>query len=414
MEEKYQQDLLKIKEKYFLKDLDIQKEVEKQKRENALSEGQQLLDLNQQLLTKKISLNDYYETLLTLNNKELFEGYFVDLRKLYEENYNDTENSLKNELTLLQKAKEDKKITEEEYAKRVRDINQAILQNKQDYTTKLIELDDLERSSREAVVDRFFEAGQRVIDFYSALIDIRQANMDREMNEFDERLKLYAKDSEEYNAVLEEKRAAEKANLDKIKKMQTAAALADAAIQIARVIIDTQRAIVSFAASVAPLGPAGIPIAAAYATASKVLAGLSIATITAQGIAKIKQIQSQDVSTESPSGGGSGLARGMEKGGMIGGKRHAQGGTMIEAEAGEAVMTRGAVTMFRPLLSMMNQMGGGTSFNVPNGLVTLPDNPIRNNPSEEQTPIIMKTYVVERELTTSQEKQARLKNLSTL
>jgi hypothetical protein len=87
---------------------------------------------------------------------------------------------------------------------------------------------------------------------------------------------------------------------------------------------------------------------------------------------------------------------------------------MIEAEAGEAVMTRGAVTMFRPLLSMMNQMGGGTSFNVPNGLVTLPDNPIRNNPSEEQTPIIMKTYVVERELTTSQEKQARLKNLSTL
>ena len=36
------------------------------------------------------------------------------------------------------------------------------------------------------------------------------------------------------------------------------------------------------------------------------------------------------------------------------------------------------------------------------------------NPSSEQSPIIMKTYVVERDLTTLQEKQARLKDLSTL
>jgi len=69
--------------------------------------------------------------------------------------------------------------------------------------------------------------------------------------------------------------------------------------------------------------------------------------------------------------------------------------------------------MFAPLLSMMNQMGGGTSFSSDLSVAS-PDNPIRNNPSQEQTPVIMKTYVVERELTTSQEKQARLKDLSTL
>jgi hypothetical protein len=62
---------------------------------------------------------------------------------------------------------------------------------------------------------------------------------------------------------------------------------------------------------------------------------------------------------------------------------------------------------------MMNQMGGGTSFS--SGLnTTLPDNPNRNNPAMEQQSVIMKTYVVESELTSSQQKQARLKDLSTL
>ena len=415
MEEKYQQDLLKIKEKYFLKELDKQKEIDKQKRDNAVTEGELLLELNQQLLQKKIDINDYLEVLLTKNSKEVFGKYFVDLRQLYKKNYEDTESSINAELLAIQTANQNKKLSDEEYANRKRELEQQLIDNKNNYVQKQIELDDLERSSREAVVDKFSELAQRTLDFYNALIDISQANMDREMKDYDERLKLYDKDSEEYNKILDEKRAAEEANLKKIKKLQTAAAIADAAIQIARVIIDTQRAIVSFAASVAPLGPAGVPIAAAYATAAKVLAGISIATITASGIAKIKQIQSQELSDSGgDSGGGNNLGRGYEKGGLIGGRRHAQGGTLIEAEQGEAVMTRGAVTMFKPLLSLMNQAGGGTSFNTPNALVTLPDNPIVKNPVEENQPIIMKTYVVESELTTIQQRQARLKDLSTL
>ena len=98
---------------------------------------------------------------------------------------------------------------------------------------------------------------------------------------------------------------------------------------------------------------------------------------------------------------------------MIGGKRHAQGGTMIEAEQGEAIMTRGAVTQFAPLLSLMNQAGGGTSFNS-NLMTTRQDNPILSNPAQEQAPLIVKTYVVSQELTTEAHKQARLKNLSTI
>jgi hypothetical protein len=107
------------------------------------------------------------------------------------------------------------------------------------------------------------------------------------------------------------------------------------------------------------------------------------------------------------------MGRGYAKGGVIDGQRHSEGGVLIEAEGGEAVMTRGAVSMFGPMLNMMNQMGGGANF-APNLTTTLMDKPIVSNPSEQQAPIIMKTYVVEKDLTDVQQRQARLKELSTL
>ena len=106
--------------------------------------------------------------------------------------------------------------------------------------------------------------------------------------------------------------------------------------------------------------------------------------------------------------------QGYGDGGLIGGVRHAQGGTMINAEQGEAIMTRGAVTMFGPLLSQLNQSGGGTPFG--NTMVRANDNPKSGFPSDyTQQPVqIVKTYVVEGELTSQQQKQARLKDLSTI
>jgi hypothetical protein len=98
---------------------------------------------------------------------------------------------------------------------------------------------------------------------------------------------------------------------------------------------------------------------------------------------------------------------------MINGPRHSDGGVPIEAEGGEAVMTRGAVTAFAPLLSMLNVAGGGTSFS--QGAVGQAgyDNPTRDGQQLQQQQIT-KTYVVEQELTTMQQRQARLKNLSTI
>ena len=113
-------------------------------------------------------------------------------------------------------------------------------------------------------------------------------------------------------------------------------------------------------------------------------------------------------------GGGAGLAptalgKEYATGGLIQGPSHSGGGVPIVAEGGEAIMTRGAVTMFAPLLSQLNQLGGGTSFkqNIATGQAF-------NDAPAKPEEVIMKTYVVSQELTTQAEKSARLKNLSTL
>jgi len=119
-------------------------------------------------------------------------------------------------------------------------------------------------------------------------------------------------------------------------------------------------------------------------------------------------------SSAPPENAASSLGKNYADGGLIGGKRHAQGGTLIEAEQGEAIMTRGAVTMFGPLLSSLNQLGGGTSFSTGAMGGSRPDSANTSQPAQDKAPVIMKTYVVSNELTTEAEKQARLKDLSTL
>jgi hypothetical protein len=143
-----------------------------------------------------------------------------------------------------------------------------------------------------------------------------------------------------------------------------------------------------------------------------IVKGINAAALILATSAQIKTIENTKFE-----GGGekqAGTVRGMANGGIVRGPGGPKSDSVpTNLSNGEAVLTSGAVTMFAPLLSMMNQMGGGTSFSSDLSVASS-DNPIRNNPAQEQTPVIMKTYVVERELTSSQEKQARLKDLSTL
>ena len=155
-----------------------------------------------------------------------------------------------------------------------------------------------------------------------------------------------------------------------------------------------------------------------WVTINTVSAGLSIAAIIAGAVSSISQLNSQNFEPSGGSGsssgsGGNGMGRGYADGGLVKGPGTSKSDSIpARLSNGEAVMTSGAVTMFGPMLSMMNQMGGGTSF-APNALTVRPDNPKTNNPAQEQS-LIVKTYVVENEMTSIQQRQARLKDLSTL
>lgn len=179
--------------------------------------------------------------------------------------------------------------------------------------------------------------------------------------------------------------------------------------QVGQAIISTLQSAVSAYSSLAVIpivGPALGAIAAAAALAF--------------GYKQVNLIKAQTYQSSLPTASGAEASKpamanygeNYGDGGMIEGPRHASGGVMINAEGGEAVMTRGAVTMFAPLLSAMNQMGGGTSFS--KGALGQANNDNPKTTSVITQPQIVKTYVVSSDLTTEAQKQARLKDLSTL
>ena len=82
---------------------------------------------------------------------------------------------------------------------------------------------------------------------------------------------------------------------------------------------------------------------------------IAMTGVIATGLKNVAQIRSQK----------------FEQGGLVGGRRHSQGGTMIEAEQGEFVMSRNAVQAIGvETLNQMNQGGGaGLTVNVSAPLV---------------------------------------------
>ena len=362
--EKINQDRLLMTIDLYKKQQVIQQQFATQELEGEIAHEQSLLAASKEFR------NAWYE-----ESKQRAEDGYETLEERYDNEYKLIEKQLDNQLAQLNQAYDLQRISKEEYIAKSNELNQKKYDNDKLYSDRTIQLGLIELQAKRDIADAEINIAQNVSNFLSA---IAGENFER----------------------------------------QKAAAIAEAAIAIARIVIDTQRANIAFAASVAPLGPAGAVMAAAYSVRSTIAAGFAIATIVAQGIQKLESIniakgKAESSSSNSSSGGaqGNGMGRGYADGGLIGGRRHAQGGTMIEAEAGEAIMTRGAVTMFAPLLSTLNQMGGGTSFNLGTQATTY-DKPVDNNNSSEQA--IIKTYVVESDLTTAQHRQARLKNLSTL
>ena len=96
-----------------------------------------------------------------------------------------------------------------------------------------------------------------------------------------------------------------------------------------------------------------------------ILRAAAAASHFASAYANVRGIQNQMQKIDSSGGGGSGTYGRFEQGGYVGGRPHSQGGTIIEAERGEFVMSRNAVeSIGLETLNQMNQTGGGGNINV--------------------------------------------------
>jgi hypothetical protein len=156
------------------------------------------------------------------------------------------------------------------------------------------------------------------------------------------------------------------------KALQIAGLVIEKGAAIAASVISTQRAILSFQASVAPLGPAGVPLSLAYATKAKVGLGLSIGSIIAGAVKGISDINSaeselakgQGVPT-APQGQQYSVKATRATGGLITGEGSSMSDSILaRVSNGEYVMNSRATSMFFPIIDSMNEIGKQPGFAV--------------------------------------------------
>ena len=91
---------------------------------------------------------------------------------------------------------------------------------------------------------------------------------------------------------------------------------------------------------------------------------LAVSTLVS-GIASAVIINQKAAQLGAGSGGGGGKTPQYAEGGYVGGRPHSQGGTIIEAERGEFVMSRNATeSIGLETLNQMNQQGGAGNINI--------------------------------------------------
>ena len=327
--------------------------------------------------------------------KQFYNNQRDILKVAQEKELKDLEDRAIKEKLTEQEIADAKLAIKEKYLKAAKDINKQELQDLLD------------------AVSASIGVAQTITDDFGKILQLQQQNRTEDLNE------EYIKQNELDKKNITNKEALERKLIENKKifakeedKLKRQAFEENKKIQIAQAIMATlQSAIGAYSSLIATpfVGPVIAPIAAA---AALFFGYKQVDLIKKTQYQSSLDMSNSETASAKPSGNAN-YGKNYAQGGLIGGRRHAEGGTLIEAEKGEAIMTRGAVTMFAPMLSMMNQMGGGTSFNS-NLITTRQDKPIVSNPSQEQSPLVVKTYVVSSDLTTEAQKQGRLKDLSTL
>lgn len=238
--------------------------------------------------------------------------------------------------------------TEQQTAKTIYQIKRQALQDQlelyADNAEKVAEISrsiaDLDRDYKTEMIQSIGGYAQQAMEMLSGLDSFVKAVEDRQLEEYQtnndtkkkdlqDRLEQGLINQQQYDAGV----AAADAELDaKKKKIERQQAIRQKALNLMNAAMNTA---LSISTTLAQLGiPAAIP-AIAIATA---MGAIQMAAIAAQPLPK------------------------AAKGAYLSGPSHAQGGINIEAEGGEAIINKRSTSMFLPLLSAINEAGGGVKF----------------------------------------------------
>ena len=136
--------------------------------------------------------------------------------------------------------------------------------------------------------------------------------------------------------------------------------------------------------------------------ANPIVAGILTGISVAQTLASLAIIQQQI-----------GQVQSLARGGLLQGNSHSNGGIMIgngiNAERGEAVVNKQSTLMYRDLLSVISQSNGSGRALVYN---PYDDTALIEALNKNNTNTPIRAYVVERDITSKQEVNARLNQLS--
>jgi hypothetical protein len=210
----------------------------------------------------------------------------------------------------------DKKLmSEEEY-------NAAVVKINADTTAKL-------NAEQDARVDKAFEVAGAVLSSFQSINEISQIASEQRINDItassDAELEAINNSDQLERDKIKQREALAKRTQAKINQEKQKQALKDKALAIFEVGINTASAIVKTGSQL------GYPAAIPFQIAAGLVGAAQLAAILA---------------TPPPK---------FEKGGEVGGKRHSEGGTLIEAEKGEYIVNRKQTSTHRRELNALNQ-----------------------------------------------------------
>ena len=199
--------------------------------------------------------------------------------------------------------------------------NAAVLKINADTTAKL----NAEQQTR---VDKVFEYADAILNVFGALNELSKVNSDLRIEEIqrvsDKELEAINSSSESEGMKQRQRENLEKRTNQKIAQEKEKQAKLNKALSIFEIGINTASSIIKTGAEL------GYPAAIPFQVAAAIVGATQIAVVSAQAIPK------------------------YEKGGVVGGKRHSEGGTLIEAERGEFVINRKQTSAHRRELNALN------------------------------------------------------------